>query len=528
MHKLALLGLVAAIQLGAADPRIGSWTLISAQSSLDPPNKLSITPLHDGVHVVISGDTHLDFTAKWDGHETSVQGNPAFNQIELRRIDKNQAEVKEKKDGAVVATVRDKLSSDGNELTSTTSEKGRADQITVWTRSGGTKAADNLFAGEWTQDLSKTRLRQGLALKIEADGKEGVRFSGEFSYTARFDGKEYDLKNSSNDTVTLELVDAHTVDSIYRRDDQVAQKDRWVVSADGQQMTLTTTGMLETGQQVKETHGISETVTSLCHARCIGGERLPAVAHGVELTSRNRDDSLSLHESQDAVDCIFERRIRLAPCGSIPSRLIAGTVIAFELHRRDVVHGAHQKVQQRKEQIFLPASPDQLGNEVGKAEHLELPPGRLCNQSGNIQHVRVIVPRNVISLIRRAGSCGNRNDIVSRDVCGNETNLVQSIDSNAVIHHERNQTNGDIEVIASAGNGGTHQSGPENPRSKSPAARVHNHLFRYPFGLAVSKIEKLHILVQVGLIQNFLNRPAKHEGSRDVIEALGPSFERQS
>ena len=111
MHKLALLGLVAAIQLGAADPRIGSWTLISAQSALDPPNKLSITSLHDGVHVVISGDTHLDFTAKWDGHETSVQGNPAFNQIELRRIDKNQAEVKEKKDGALVATVRDKLSS---------------------------------------------------------------------------------------------------------------------------------------------------------------------------------------------------------------------------------------------------------------------------------------------------------------------------------------------------------------------------------------------------------------------------------
>jgi hypothetical protein len=252
MHKLALLGLVVAIQLGAADPRIGSWTLVSAQSSLVPPNKLSITPVHDGVHVVISGDTHLDFTAKWDGHEAPLQGNPGFNQIELRRIDKNQAEVKEKKDGAVVATVRDKLSSDGNELTSTTSEKGRSNRITVWTRTGGAKVADNRFAGEWTQDLSKTRLRQGLMLKIEADGTDGVRFSGEFSYTARFDGKEYNLKNSINDTVTLELVDAHTVDSIYRRDDQVAQRDRWVVSADGQQMTIATTGTLETGQQLKE------------------------------------------------------------------------------------------------------------------------------------------------------------------------------------------------------------------------------------------------------------------------------------
>jgi hypothetical protein len=91
-----------------------------------------------------------------------------------------------------------------------------------------------------------------LVLKIEADGKDGVRFSGDFSYTARFDGKQYDLKNSRNDTVTLELVDPHTVDSIYRRDDQLAQKDRWEVSADGQQMTLTTTGTLETGQHGTE------------------------------------------------------------------------------------------------------------------------------------------------------------------------------------------------------------------------------------------------------------------------------------
>ena len=254
MHKLALLGLLAAIQLGTADPRVGSWTLVSAQSSLNPPNKLSITPVHDQVHVVISGDTHIDFTAKANGHEAPVPGNAAFNQIELRRIDKRQVEIKQKKDGALVATIRDKLSSDGNEFTSTTTQKGRADRITVWMRTGGKKAANDLFAGEWTEDLSKTRLRQGMALKIEADGTEGVRFSGEFSYSARFDGKEYDLKNSSNDTVTLQLVDAHTVDSIYRRGDQITQKDRWVVSGDGAQMTLTTTGTLESGQQVRETH----------------------------------------------------------------------------------------------------------------------------------------------------------------------------------------------------------------------------------------------------------------------------------
>jgi hypothetical protein len=200
----------------------------------------------------MSGETHLDFTANWNGHESSAPGNLAFNQIAVRRINKRQAEVKEKKDGTVVATVREKLSNDGNELTTTTTTRGQADHITVWTRSGGAKVPSDLFAGEWTQDLSKTRLRQGLLLKIETDGSGAIRFLGDFSYTARFDGKQYDLKNSRNDTVILELVDPHTVDVSYRRDDQVAQKDRWVVSEDGQQMTLSTTGTLETGQRITE------------------------------------------------------------------------------------------------------------------------------------------------------------------------------------------------------------------------------------------------------------------------------------
>jgi hypothetical protein len=251
-----LLGLLAAFQTGtqpgASDPRLGAWTLISAQSSLDPANRLVIKPVHDGIHIVMSGETHFDFTANDKGHKSPAAGNLGFDQVELRRIDKRQAEVKEEKNGAVVATVHEQLSKDSKELTTTTVMPGRPDKITVWTRTGGAKAAFDLFAGEWTQDLSKTRLRQGLVLKIEANGSGGVRFLGDYSYTARFDGKPYDLKDSRNDSVTLQLVDAHTVDAIYRRNDQVSQKDRWVVSADGQQMTVTTAGTFETGQRLTE------------------------------------------------------------------------------------------------------------------------------------------------------------------------------------------------------------------------------------------------------------------------------------
>lgn len=200
----------------------------------------------------MGGETHLDFTAKPDAHDTPVPGNPGFDQVALRRINKTQSEVEEKKNGAVVATVSEKLSKDRNELTITTASAGRPGQITVWTRSGAAKLPHDPLAGEWKQDLSKTLLRQGLVLKIQPAGNGSVHFSGEFSYTARFDGKQYDLHDSRNDTVTLERADPHTVDSTYRRDGQVTQTARWVVSADGQHMTMTTTGTFETGQHLSE------------------------------------------------------------------------------------------------------------------------------------------------------------------------------------------------------------------------------------------------------------------------------------
>jgi hypothetical protein len=204
------------------------------------------------MHVVMSGETHLDFTTGSTGHPSPAPGNLGFNQIELHRAGKRQAEVKEEKNGVLVATVREKLSNDDQELTVTRVTAGHPDQITVWTRTGGEKIANDLFVGEWTEDPSKTRMRQGLTLKIEAEGAEGVRFQGDFSYTAHFDGKQYDLRDSRNDTVALQLADPHTVDSIYRRGDQVTEKDSWVVSADGQRMTLTSAGTLETGQTISE------------------------------------------------------------------------------------------------------------------------------------------------------------------------------------------------------------------------------------------------------------------------------------
>ncbi len=252
MIRLTGVTLMAATQLCAADPRIGTWKLVSAQSVLDPPRKLVVMREGQGVHAVVSGDIHMEFSATWDGHDNPVRNVPAFNRIAIRRIDKNQAELTEKKDGVKVASVLQKISKEGRELTITTHQGGRPDQINVLRRSGGTRDAANPFVGEWTQDLSETRLRQGLLLRIEPAGKDEVHFSGEFSYTAKFDGNDYLLKGSTNDTVAITLTDARTVESKYKRGDHVVEKDRWVVSADGLQMTVTTTGMSVDGESLEE------------------------------------------------------------------------------------------------------------------------------------------------------------------------------------------------------------------------------------------------------------------------------------
>jgi hypothetical protein len=247
-----VLGLLSTAYALAADPRAGAWKLVSAESSLDPPDRLVIVSTAGTVHVSMTGETHLDFTAKSDGKQTPVPSNPLFDEVQLHRIDKKQVEVIEKKNGAEVATIRNVLSKNGKELTLTTSRPGHTDQISIWSRTGAAKGAFDPFAGQWTEDVSKTRMRQGVPLKIDAMGADGVRFAYDYSYTAHFDGKRYDLRNSSNDTVQLTQVDAHTVDAVYRRDELITQNDHWVVAPDGKTMTLLSTGTLQNGQKFTE------------------------------------------------------------------------------------------------------------------------------------------------------------------------------------------------------------------------------------------------------------------------------------
>ena len=59
----------------------------------------------------------MELSATWDGNDNPVRNVPAFNQVAIHRIDKNEAEVTEKKGGVTVVLVLQKISKQGTELT---------------------------------------------------------------------------------------------------------------------------------------------------------------------------------------------------------------------------------------------------------------------------------------------------------------------------------------------------------------------------------------------------------------------------
>ena len=248
--RVSALTLVAAVQLFAADPRIGTWKLVSAKVVTDPPAKRIITAIPNGLHLVDSPQG-IETTALFDGRDYPVRNSPAFNQVSPRKIDQRTIEVTNKKDGKFVNTFTFKVLSGGLEMTGTTHyPDGRPDRIVAYERTGGAKDPDNTVIGEWTVNRSKSTMLTAAPLTFKPDGADGVSMNWDFSYSAKLDGKDYALKNSRDDTVMLRQVDARTVEATYKRGGKVADQDRWVVSPDGKRMTLTADGTLRSGAHI--------------------------------------------------------------------------------------------------------------------------------------------------------------------------------------------------------------------------------------------------------------------------------------
>jgi hypothetical protein len=119
--------------------------------------------------------------------------------------------------------------------------------------------------GTWTLNVAKSKYTPGPGPKsqtvsIEPAGGgvkvtvKGVNAQGgpiEIAYTASYDGKDYPITGSPDyDTLALKRIDEWTVEGTRKKTGKLMQSYQRVVSKDGKQMTVTTTGMNAKGEQL--------------------------------------------------------------------------------------------------------------------------------------------------------------------------------------------------------------------------------------------------------------------------------------
>jgi histidinol dehydrogenase len=134
--SLVILLLTAGL-LQAADQFTGTWTLNIAKSKYSPgmPPKAQTTKLEtlkDGIREIVDrvnadgSKTHWDFTAKFDGKDYPITGDPDRDMASVKKVDDYTLEVVNKKAGNVTTSMKLVVAKDGKSRTNTVTGKNAA------------------------------------------------------------------------------------------------------------------------------------------------------------------------------------------------------------------------------------------------------------------------------------------------------------------------------------------------------------------------------------------------------------------
>jgi hypothetical protein len=132
----------------AADVQVGTWKINLAKSKYDPANLApkSTTVKSDAADggVKVSVDAvdstgkmlHYEYTAKYDGKDVPVMGDPNRDMTALKKIDDNTFEQTNKKGGKVTTTSKIVYARDGKSRTITTTgtnpQGQKVNNVVVW------------------------------------------------------------------------------------------------------------------------------------------------------------------------------------------------------------------------------------------------------------------------------------------------------------------------------------------------------------------------------------------------------------
>lgn len=244
MKNLLFAGLLALLFVPfvamAQSPFDGTWKAdaSSAQWSTKPDVYLLQNGMYDCKTCV--PPIHI----KADGTDQKVTGDPYSDTRSVKAIDDHNVEMTGKKDGKVIGTEKDSVSSDGNTLTVNWTYSGNP--------SGGTQsgtvtarrvakatAGANLISGSWrTEKADMSAETLTYTFKVNGNQLTMTNATGQ-SYTAKLDGTDAPVKGDPGITsVSVKMLGKDTMEEAYKRDGKVITTYKSTVSADGKTLKV--------------------------------------------------------------------------------------------------------------------------------------------------------------------------------------------------------------------------------------------------------------------------------------------------
>lgn len=230
------------------DPFLGRWKEDPAKAQHDTPSVTTFAIKGDE-WTQTNSEIGTHYTAKPDGREYPVTGNPSIDIVLLKRIDDHTIERTFKKAGSVINTVRATVSQDGNTLTSTI-VAGPISGTVVRDRVGQGSGA-NVFDGSWRENFAKeNELNPRSVLTITKDGDSyQIAYSEGLSYSTKMDGKDTKVNKMNGSFVALKRIDDRTIEESFKQGTEVIGTGKMMISADGKTLTETFVSKKSNGKE---------------------------------------------------------------------------------------------------------------------------------------------------------------------------------------------------------------------------------------------------------------------------------------
>ena len=213
----------------------GTWRAQYPQK-FDSERKPDDLELQNGLYSCKSCDPPYSLAA--DGKDHPVAGDPDFNTRSVTIVDQRTVTKSAKGSGGVSVISRCTVSEDGSKLTELQTISGMAAKPFVIrmrsTRVTPGPSGSHVLSGSWHRvDYDMPNNEEDTSLHVEGNALSMSDGMGR-SFTAKLDGTKAPYIGSPEYTsVSVKLLDSHTLEESDLRGDQIVKISRWSIDPDG-------------------------------------------------------------------------------------------------------------------------------------------------------------------------------------------------------------------------------------------------------------------------------------------------------